>query len=107
MPEEGWLEMARDLFRKGDRRLALRAMFLASLSMLAERGLIVIARFKSNREYQVELARRGHALPGIAEAFAGNVTFFEDAWYGMHDVTDAVVDAFTANQERIRGLGQT
>ena len=107
MPEEGWLEMARNLFRQGDRRLALRAMYLASLSMLAACELIVIARFKSNREYQAELARRSHALPGLAEAFAGNVTFFEDSWYGMHDVTDTIVRHFTANQKRIRDIGQT
>jgi hypothetical protein len=81
-------------------------MFLASLALLAEHRLIAIARFKSNREYQAELARRAHALPELVTAFGGNVSFFEDAWYGLHDVTDTMVNAFIDNQRRIRRLDQ-
>ncbi len=105
MPEDAWWRMAQDLLAKGDRRLALRAMYLASLAMLGEHGLIRIARFKSNREYQAELARRAHALPEVVQAFGANMGFFEDAWYGMHNVTDDIVSFFCQNQERIRKVG--
>ena len=50
----GWLEMAQDL-EEGDPRLALRALYLASLSFLGERNLIHIASFKSNYEYPTRL----------------------------------------------------
>ncbi len=105
LPQEQWWQMAQDLLARGDRRTALRAMYLASLAMLGERGLIRIARFKSNREYRRELDRRAHALGDIATAFGQNVSFFEDAWYGLHDVTDEIVRLFCQNHERIRRIG--
>jgi len=107
LPEEGWLDLARRMFAEGDRRLALRAMYLAALAALADRGLISIARCKSNWEYSRELQRRGHALPELASAFSRNVGYFEDTWYGMHDVTDGIVSAFIENQKRIRQLDET
>ncbi len=104
LPEAGWLDLARRMLSEGDRRLALRAMYLASLSLLAEKGMLAIAKFKSNREYHRELRRREHALPELVAAFGQNVGFFEDAWYGMHEVTDQTVNLFSANQERIRSI---
>lgn len=103
LPESGWLDMARQLLEAGDRRLALRALYLASLARLAERGLILIARYKSNGDYRGELTRRAHAVPSLVSAFARNVRYFEDSWYGEHHVTDEIVHAFVANQKRIRG----
>ena len=104
LPADGWLDVARRMLDQGDRRLAMRALYLASLALLGQLELIVIARFKSNREYQAELRRRGHATGELVDAFGQNVGFFEDAWYGMHDVTDPVIEAFWGNQERIRRL---
>ena len=106
LPESGWMDLADRMMAAGDRRLALRAMYLASLARLAEGRLIAIARFKSNRDYQRELARRAHSVPDLNSAFASNVDLFEDAWYGMHDVTDTMVVAFATNHERISGLVQ-
>jgi hypothetical protein len=102
LPEEGWLELARKMLAGGDRRKALRAMYLASLAGLADHGMITIARFKSNFEYHRELQRRGHSIPHVIVAFGQNVGFFEDSWYGMHEITDATVETFLSNQERIR-----
>lgn len=106
LPEKDWLDLAREMLAKGDRRLALRAMYLASLALLAERDMIAIARFKSNGDYRAELQRRAHAVPDLVGAFAGNVDYFEDAWYGMHEVTDGIVRGFVANQKRIRSSGE-
>jgi hypothetical protein len=102
LPESGWLELAREMMARGDRRLALRALFLASLALLAERGLIGLARHKSNRDYLGELGRRAHALPRAAEVFGANVGYFEDSWYGRHEVTDVIAEAFLSNQEALR-----
>lgn len=104
LSERAWLDLAKELLARGDRRLALRAMYLSSLSLLAEASLISIAKFKSNREYLLELRRRGHDRPDIPEAFGQNVGFFEEVWYGLHDVTDAMVERFATNQERIHSL---
>lgn len=102
LPSEGWLARARELMAAGDLRLALRALYLASLAHLSQRELIAIARFKSNREYERELRRRARTRADLIEAFSQNVTTFESAWYGMHEVTREILDGFTANCERIR-----
>ena len=102
LPEDGWLRLARDLMGRGESRLALRAFYLASLAVLAERNLIALAKFKSNRDYQRELGRRGHSLRELPQVFSENVSVFERVWYGHHDVTPQVLEAFSGNVERIR-----
>ena len=102
LPEDGWLKLARELLDKGDRRLALRAYYLASLAHLAEREMIAIAKFKSNREYETELRRRTRALAELHLAFAENVGIFDRVWYGLHEVTQDALFQFQSNLERIR-----
>ncbi len=101
LPESGWLEMARKLAQQGDSRLALRAMYLASLAMLADNGRISIARFKSNLDYRRELARRSHAVPLLLEAFGRNVRAFEAVWYGTRHATEEIINTFIDNQQTI------
>jgi hypothetical protein len=102
MPEEGWLELARALMAEGDLRLALRAFYLAGLAHLASREVIQIARFKTNRDYEQEVCRRARAQPELQAAFAANVSQFDRAWYGLHEVSQELLQAFQANLERIR-----
>ncbi len=102
LSEEQWLEKARDMMRRGDRRTALRAMYLSCLSLLGSAGLLNLARSKSNREYRGELRRRGPDTARLADLFDSNVGFFEDTWYGTRAVTDEVADSFISNQDRIR-----
>jgi hypothetical protein len=102
LPEDGWLQMARQLLEAGDLRLALRAYYLASLADLAQRNLIAIARYKSNRDYERELARRAHAFPVLLETFHDNVGTFDRVWYGLHEVTRDLLAAFASNVTRIK-----
>ncbi len=104
LPEDGWMRLAAELRARGEARGALRALFLGSLAALAARGALVLARHKSNRDYERELARRGGlAQAGIPEVFAENRRAFERAWYGRHAVGTAEVERFEANVRRIRG----
>jgi len=102
LPEDGWLKLAAELMEQGDLRLALRALYLASLAHLAHREFIRIAKFKSNRDYEVELCRRTRALPELRGAFAENVGIFDRVWYGMHEVSRELLGHFQANLERIK-----
>lgn len=102
LPEDGWVRLARDLLARGELRLALRAFYLASLAALAERNLITLAKFKSNRDYERELRRRAHALAEVPVVFAENVSIFERVWYGLHEVTPAMLDDFSRKVERIK-----
>lgn len=102
LPEDGWARLGRDLLERGELRLALRAFYLGSLASLAERNLITLARFKSNRDYERELTRRAHALGGLPPLFAANVTLFERVWYGLHDITPDQLRDFASSVEQIK-----
>ena len=104
LPEAGWLRLAREMMDAGNLRLALRALYLASLAHLAQRELISLAKFKSNLEYARELRRRARALPEVQAAFAENVGLFDRVWYGMHEVTQEALGNFQSNFERIRAV---
>jgi hypothetical protein len=106
LPEEGWLNLAGELMAKGELRLALRALYLATLACLARQEFITIAKYKSDREYERELRRRSHAQPHLAEVFADSRALFESGWYGLHEVTPEIMERFSENQEKIRTHAQ-
>ena len=103
LPEDEWLQLARGLLDGGDRRLALRAFYLSVLAGLGERGLLAIARHKSNRDYLLELRRRARDRDEMQGAFARNVGRFERVWYGEHPADDALLEAFQADRQRVLG----
>lgn len=105
LPEEGWLQLGAELLARGETRLAMRAYFLSSLAHLASRNLITVARFKSNRDYLGELARRAHALPTVRSLFDENLTAFERVWYGSHPAVGPEVEAFATRVRRIQSGG--
>lgn len=102
LPEDGWMRLAREMIERGELRLALRALYLAGLAHLGHREMISIARHKSNRDYERELRRRARSRPELVTAFDENMLVFERAWYGLHEVSDDLLRAFTGNLERIR-----
>jgi hypothetical protein len=104
LPEDGWLKLGRELLERGEFRLALRAFYFASLAHLAARSLITIAKFKSNRDYERELGRRGHSLPELVSSFGENVVVFDRSWYGLHEVDAGLVGRFIVNVERIKAF---
>jgi len=105
LPEDGWMQLARELLERGEFRLAMRAFYLSSLAQLAARNLISLARFKSNRDYERELRRRAHAFPGLLPVFGDNLQRFEGIWYGLHEVNRDLVNEFAANVERMKSGG--
>ncbi|MBI5115718.1 hypothetical protein HZA56_04545 [Candidatus Poribacteria bacterium] len=105
LPEDDWLALARELIEKGELRLALRAVFLATLANLGRREMIQIARFKSNRDYKNELARRAHAQPETLDIFSNSVSIYESVWYGMHAAGRESVDSIIANEGRLSANG--
>lgn len=104
LPTDAWLTLAQQMIECGDLRLALRALYLASLAALGQAGLIRIRRSKSNRDYLFELLRRAHAWPGLLELMNANVASYDRSWYGLHEVTREGLEEFKTNYERIRSL---
>jgi hypothetical protein len=102
LPEDGWIRLARELLDRGELRLALRAFYLAALAHLAERNLITLAKYKSNRDYERELLRRGHALAEVPGLFSQSVLAFERVWYGQHGVSQDLLEEFERTVKRIK-----
>src|SRR5262245_31280797 len=100
-PEDEWIRIAQELVERGEFRLAMRAFYLASLAHLARHNLITLAKFKSNRDYENELCRRAHTLPELLPVFAGNISIFERAWYGMYEVDANLVQRFADDVRRL------
>ena len=101
LPEDEWLRLARELRQSGDLRLAMRALYFATLTRLASRGLLQLTRFKSNRDYQIELRRRAHALPEVFSAFSENMFRFERVWYGAHAIEAESLTDFESRVQHI------
>lgn len=99
---EGWLKLAGEMMDKGEKRLAMRALFLAGLARLADLDMIRIARYKSNREYGRELQRVVHEHPTLPERYTTGMHMFESVWYGLHEITAESFKKFAAIQEGIK-----
>ncbi len=102
LSQDGWTKLGQELLERGEFRPAIRAFYLASLADLAGRNIIRVARFKSNRDYERELCRRAHALPGLLRVFSGNVAAFEQVWYGRHEADRELAVHFAAEVERLK-----
>ncbi len=102
LPEDGWLALAAEMAAKAEWRLALRAVYLASLAHLAHRELVRLAPSKSNYEYQAELRRRARSLPAVQSAFSETVLEFDRVWYGRHEATSSHFERVRSRLETMR-----
>ncbi|WP_438479661.1 hypothetical protein [Oleiharenicola lentus] len=99
LPTDGWLDLARQQIAAGNWRLALRALFLASLARLAGEGLVTLKRFKTNHDYERELRRRARDRLAVCDEFQLRRRQFEDTWYGDHPVEAGQVSAWLTQLE--------
>jgi len=106
LPANRWLVLAEEFTTKGEIRLAMRALYLATLAYLAEHEMITIEIYKSNREYEQELNRRAHEREELCILFSKSLNLFERVWYGMYRIPGADFDDFAANQKRILTFAQ-
>ncbi len=101
MPADGWLAMAKEQMAKGEWRLALRALYLATLAKHAAEGLITLAKFKTNLDYERELRRRAVLQPEVTMRFLAHRLNFESVWYGRETASEAVVRAWLEELEGV------
>jgi hypothetical protein len=87
LPDDEWLRLARQKVEEGDLRQALRALFLAALSLLGAQGFVLIRKSKSNFDYERELRRKLDTVSGLDEIFSADRKLFERCWYGAHPVS--------------------
>jgi hypothetical protein len=92
LPEDEWMKLAEQMRLSGELRLGIRALFLAALADLAKRQVLSIAKFKSNRDYHRELARRSAAVPQRPASFSGLIQIYERVWYGPYEASMSLFD---------------
>ncbi|MSU47481.1 MAG: hypothetical protein EXS37_00030 [Opitutus sp.] len=99
LPADGWIALAREQAARGAWRLALRALYLATLARLAAEGLVSLANFKTNLDYEREVRRRALSRAEIVAGFAARRREFEDVWYGRAEPGEGQVRAWMAELE--------
>jgi hypothetical protein len=104
LPEDEWLRLARQKAADGDLRQALRALFLATLSLLGAQNLILIRKSKSNFDYERELKRKLSLAPGLDEIFSADRKLFERCWYGAHPVTVTEFEQSDSLYQRLKNV---
>lgn len=87
LPENEWVQLARELMQRGEYRLATRALFLGILALLAERNVLRLSRSKSNRDYAAEVRKRAHVRPEWYGLFRRSAEMYEAVWYGNHEAS--------------------
>jgi hypothetical protein len=105
LPENEWLKLAQEKIASGDYRLAMRALFLATLAHLGEKKMLSISRVKSNGDYVRELSYRARGREELRSCFTDSVRTFDWAWYGWHEVNREILEQFQANHQRILTQG--
>lgn len=84
LTSEAAFSKAQTLSRGGDYRAAVRYLYLSSLLMLDERGLLRYDRSRTNREYLRSVA----ADAALAEPLKEVVDVFDNVWYGYHELDE-------------------
>jgi hypothetical protein len=104
LPEEEWLALAERALAEQNPRLAMRAFYLATLAWMGRSEYISIHAGKTNHEYELELKRRLRTFPEVRALFGANVTAFERAWYGLHDVALDEIAEFRARMGQMKSM---
>jgi hypothetical protein len=91
------LKRAQALSAGGDYRAAVRYLYLSSLLLLEERGLLRYDRSLTNREYLRSVAHK----PALAAIFRDVIEVFDGVWYGYRPLDEA---AYARYADRVTEL---
>lgn len=92
------LKRAQTLSSAGDYRTAVRYLYLSSLLLLEERGLLRYNRAQTNREYLRSVAH----LPQLAVVLREVIDVFDRVWYGYQPLDEAAYAQYAAQVARLR-----
>jgi hypothetical protein len=93
------LDKARQLSSAGNYRSAIRYLYISSLLMLDERGLVRYDRSKTNREYLRTVAGQ----PTLSEPLNDVIGVFDRVWYGNKEIDQAGFEHYAQKVEELRG----
>jgi len=92
------LKHAQKLSGEGDYRTAVRYLYLSSLLLLDERGLLRYNRSQTNREYLRSVAH----LPILVAILREVIEVFDRVWYGYQPLDEATYNQYAARVAELR-----
>lgn len=94
----GAFKRAENLSMQGDYRNAIRYLYLSSLLVLDEQGLMRYDRSRTNREYLRSVASR----PELARPLRDVIDVFDRVWYGFEAVDEKAYRSYVEHVEELR-----
>lgn len=98
LTSKGALQRAQTLSMHGDYRNAIRYLYLSSLLVLDEQGLLRYDRSRTNREY----LRSVSSHPELAKPLRDVIDVFDRVWYGFESVDEQTYQSYIEHVEELR-----
>ncbi len=95
---ESALQKAKEISRSGDYRTAVRYLYLSSLLLLDERGLLRFDRSKTNREY----LRSVSSFPNLSTPLREVIDVFDRVWYGFQPLDQDDFQHYVEKVDQLR-----
>ena len=92
------MQRAQTLSGQGDYRNAVRYLYLSSLLILDEQGLLRYDRSRTNREYLRSVSSR----PRLAKPLSDVIDVFDRVWYGFESVDEQAYRTYVEHVEELR-----
>lgn len=91
-------QKAQNLSQGGDYRSAVRYLYLSSLLLMDERGVLRYDRSRTNREYLRSVANN----PELSEPLGDVIEVFDNVWYGYHPVEEETFRQYSSRVEELK-----
>jgi uncharacterized protein DUF4129 len=98
LTSKGAFKRAETLSMQGDYRNAIRYLYLSSLLVLDEQGLMRYDRARTNREY----LRSVSSKPELAKPLSDVIDVFDRVWYGFEGVDEETYQSYVERVDELR-----
>lgn len=98
LTSEAAFDKAQALSKGGDYRSAVRYLYLSSLLLMDERGILRYDRSKTNREYLRSVANS----PELAKPLGDVIEVFDNVWYGYHPLEEETFKKYSDRVEELK-----
>jgi len=98
LTSSGAMQRAQSLSNQGDYRNAVRYLYLSSLLVLDERGLLRYDKSRTNREY----LRSVSSKPELSQPLGDVIDVFDRVWYGFDSVNEDDFKSYVKHVDELR-----
>jgi hypothetical protein len=98
LTSEAAFAKAQQLSRGGDYRAAVRYLYLSTLLILDERGVMRYDRSKTNREYLRSVSNS----PELSKPLGEVIEVFDNVWYGNHALEEESFQHYSKRVEELK-----